>query len=143
MTWLQLMKPITKSAKQIVYPSTIPSIVREAFRLAEEERPGPVHLELPEDIAEQIATDVHLFERSKCPSARLRYLYDRPSRNMICDAQRPLLLIGAGANRKRIIEVLQTFVEKTGIPFFNTQMGKGCHWRLSPFVPGNRGPLGG
>ena len=45
------MAPLTKMARQIVSPSTIPTIVREAFRLAEQERPGPVHLELPEDIA--------------------------------------------------------------------------------------------
>src|SRR6202166_4407830 len=45
------MAPLTKMARQIVSPATIPSIVREAFRLAQQERPGPVHLELPEDIA--------------------------------------------------------------------------------------------
>src|SRR5688572_11374316 len=45
------MKPLTKMARQIVSPATIPTTVREAFRIAMEERPGPVHLELPEDIA--------------------------------------------------------------------------------------------
>src|SRR3984957_18816705 len=45
------MKPLTKMAHQIVSPATIPFIVREAFRIAQQERPGPVHLELPEDIA--------------------------------------------------------------------------------------------
>jgi acetolactate synthase-1/2/3 large subunit len=45
------MAPLTKMARQIVSPVTIPSIVRDAFRLAQQERPGPVHLELPEDIA--------------------------------------------------------------------------------------------
>ena len=45
------MAPLTKMARQIVSTATIPSIVREAFRVAQQERPGPVHLELPEDIA--------------------------------------------------------------------------------------------
>ena len=45
------MAPLTKMARQIVSPTTIPTTVREAFRLAQQERPGPVHLELPEDIA--------------------------------------------------------------------------------------------
>src|SRR5216683_6092945 len=45
------MTPLAKMAHQIVSPVTIPSIVREAFRVAQQERPGPVHLELPEDIA--------------------------------------------------------------------------------------------
>ena len=45
------MKPLTKMTRQIVSPSAIPSMVRDAFRVAAEERPGPVHLELPEDVA--------------------------------------------------------------------------------------------
>ena len=45
------MRPLTKLSRQIVSPAMIPSLVREAFRVAQEERPGPVHLELPEDIA--------------------------------------------------------------------------------------------
>src|SRR5271165_3270324 len=45
------MTPLTKMARQIVSPATIPTLVRDAFRVAEQERPGPVHLELPEDIA--------------------------------------------------------------------------------------------
>ena len=45
------MKPLTKLSRQIVSTSSIPTVVREAFRVATEERPGPVHLELPEDVA--------------------------------------------------------------------------------------------
>lgn len=56
-----MMKPITKFARQIVNVGTIPSLVHEAFRLAEEERPGAVLLELPEDIAAEVTPAVHLF----------------------------------------------------------------------------------
>src|SRR6201996_4689492 len=45
------MRPLTKLSRQIVSAKMIPTLVRDAFRIAEEERPGPVHLELPEDIA--------------------------------------------------------------------------------------------
>ena len=45
------MRPLTKMARQIVSAASIPAIVRDAFRVAMEERPGPVHLELPEDVA--------------------------------------------------------------------------------------------
>src|SRR5262245_49371193 len=45
------MKPLTKMARQIVSAAMIPALVREAFRVAQTERPGSVHLELPEDIA--------------------------------------------------------------------------------------------
>ena len=46
-----IMKPLTKFSRQILSVSSIPAIVRDAFRTATEERPGPVHLELPEDVS--------------------------------------------------------------------------------------------
>ena len=52
------MTPLTKMARQIVSPATIPTVVRDAFRVAQQERPGPVHLELPEDIAGEQAPDL-------------------------------------------------------------------------------------
>lgn len=120
-----MMKPITKFAKQIVSGQTIPAIVREAFRLAEEERPGAVHLELPEDIAAEEVEDSPLFapNQPSCPIASGAALDEAVA--MIRAAKHPLLLVGAGANRKRIIAALEAFVETTGIPYFNTQMGKG------------------
>src|ERR1700722_17066056 len=54
------MTPLTKMARQIVSPGAIPSLVREAFRMAQQERPGPVHLELPEDIAHEEWEDILL-----------------------------------------------------------------------------------
>src|SRR5271155_4769577 len=48
---VSVMRPLTKLSHQIVSPRLIPTLVREAFRVAQEERPGPVHIELPEDIA--------------------------------------------------------------------------------------------
>jgi acetolactate synthase-1/2/3 large subunit len=131
-----MMTPISKFARQVVHPSTIPSLVREAFRIAEEERPGPVHLELPEDIAGLTAHDVHLFHRSQMrrPDCDVSMI-DRAV-EMIGEAKRPLLLIGAGANRKRIVEALRAFVDKTGIPFFNTQMGKGVLGGYHPLYLG-------
>ena len=120
-----MMKPITKFAKQIVNGQTIPAIVREAFRLAEEERPGAVHLELPEDIAAEEVEDSPLFvpNQPSCPIASGAALDEAVA--MIRAAKHPLLLVGAGANRKRIIAALEAFIEATGIPYFNTQMGKG------------------
>ncbi len=122
---VSMMRPLTKYAKQIVNAGTIPSLVRESFRIAEEERPGPVHLELPEDIAATKTDQTYIFpvrtpERS---IASVRAVAD--AANMIENAKRPLLLIGAGANRKRVITACNAFLDNTGIPFFNTQMGKG------------------
>lgn len=121
---VEMMKPITKYAKQVIHGNTIPTIIRESFRLAIEERPGSVHIEVPEDIARE-ETNTHLMHSSvpRRPSPDDKAITKAIS--MIESSKRPLLLIGAGANRKRISKELLNFIDKTGIYFFNTQMGKG------------------
>ena len=120
-----MMDPVTKYARQIVHGANIPSAVREAIRLAEEERPGAVHLELPEDIAEEQVTNPYLFdaEAARRPAAEEKAI--ARAVKMIEEAKSPLLLVGAGANRKRTSKQLIRFVDETGIPFICTQMGKG------------------
>ncbi|MDH5474899.1 MAG: acetolactate synthase large subunit [Cyclobacteriaceae bacterium] len=121
---VELMKPITKFTRQIVNGNNIAALVRESFRLAMEERPGAVHLELPEDIAEEETEDrVFKVVGHRRPDAD--ELAIREAAKMIESAKMPLLLIGAGANRKRTGAALTKFIEDTGISFFNTQMGKG------------------
>ena len=119
------MRPLTKSTRQIVSTATIPTFVRDAFRVAMEERPGPVHLELPEDIAGEEAPDLplvppHPIELPVAPPAAL----DRAA-EMILAAKRPLVMLGAAASRPRLTAGLTEFIRRTQIPFFNTQMGKG------------------
>ncbi len=121
---VRLMEPVTKMARQIVHGDTIPALVREAFRIAEEERPGSVLLELPEDIATE-ATHTTLFEPHERRYATAGNTVIEEAAALIKQAKHPLLLIGAGANRKRESLALSDFVNLTGIPFFNTQMGKG------------------
>ena len=117
---------VTKMARQIVSPKSIPTIVRDAFRVAEEERPGPVLLELPEDVAGYEAGAVPIVARHSIewPVASAAAI-DRAVA-MIRKAKRPLIMIGAAGNRPRLVEGLSAFVQRTGIPFFNTQMGKGA-----------------
>ena len=121
---VKLFEPICKLSRQIVHGNTIPSLVREAFRLAEEERPGAVLLELPEDIAEE-STDAHIFEPSQRSYAVANDEVVNEVADVIRQAKHPLLLLGAGANRKDARDALCDFVAKTGMPFFVTQMGKG------------------
>jgi acetolactate synthase-1/2/3 large subunit len=124
---VSMMKPLTKYSKQIVDVNMIPSMVREAFRLAQEERPGAALLELPEDVAAEAvsAETTPIFEISHRRFAHAdREILDEAA-DMVKQAKHPLLLVGAGANRGRIWEALTDFVERTGIPFVNTQMGKG------------------
>jgi acetolactate synthase-1/2/3 large subunit len=120
------MTPLTKMARQIVSTATIPTIVREAFRVARQERPGPVHLELPEDIAgeeiEQVSTvPPHPIDLPVAHPAAL----DRAA-TMILESERPLIMAGAAASRPKLADELSNFVHRVRIPFFNTQMGKGA-----------------
>ncbi|WP_086386662.1 acetolactate synthase large subunit, partial [Caballeronia sordidicola] len=120
------MKPLTKASRQIVSGSSIPSVVREAFRLAADERPGPVHLELPEDVAAQEVSDdvglvpLHPIELPVAQEAAIER-----AAAMLTEAERPLVMFGAASNRPRLAGQLTEFIRRTGIPFFNTQMGKG------------------
>ncbi len=121
---VEMFKPITKSTKQIINGEMIPMMVREAFRLAKLERPGAVHLELPEDVAEEKVTGKPMVNyHTRRPVAEEKAI--RKAVELIENAKHPLVLIGAGANRKRTSKILTEFIDKTGIPFFTTQMGKG------------------
>ena len=119
-----LMDPITKYSKQIVDGNNIPSMVRDAFRIAIEERPGAVYLELPEDVAAE-ETDATLFDVVGHRRPDADGLAIKQAVSMIEAAKMPLLLIGAGANRKSTSKALGKFIDQTGIYFFNTQLGKG------------------
>jgi acetolactate synthase I/II/III large subunit len=119
------MRPLTKMATQIVSAQSIPTLVRDAFRVAQQERPGPVHLELPEDIAaDEAAADIvppHVVELPVAPAAAIER-----AAAMIMAARKPLVMLGAAASRPQLAEPLSAFVRRCGIPFFNTQMGKGA-----------------
>jgi acetolactate synthase I/II/III large subunit len=119
-----MMRPLTQYSKVIVNGNQIPSMMREAFRIAERERPGPVHLELPEDIASE-ETNASLVSKSSLrrPVAEEKAL--TRAITLIESAKNPLILVGAGANRKITHKMLTRLIEETGIPFVNTQMGKG------------------
>ncbi|MEM7314080.1 MAG: acetolactate synthase large subunit, partial [Planctomycetota bacterium] len=133
---VDMMRPLTKFTKQIVASGNIPGTIREAFRLAEEERPGAVHIELPEDIADE-QTDALPFESSlvRRPSADEKAI--RAAADRIEKAEHPLLLVGAAANRKLTSKMLKKFVDTTGIPFVTTQMGKGVIDESHPLFIGN------
>jgi len=118
------MRPLTKMAQQIVSASSIPTIVRDAFRVAREERPGPVLLELPEDIAaEEAESDIVPSHPIEIPIAQAQAI--ERAAEMILKANRPLIMLGAAASRPRSTSDLGGFVLRTRIPFFTTQMGKG------------------
>lgn len=121
---VQAMTPLTKLSKQIVDPNKIPHLIREAFRLASFEKPGPVLLELPEDIAHEEVDRKPFPVTEYFPPASSQKAIKKAAR-MLEDAKRPLALVASEANRHKTSKALRNFIEKTGLYFFSTQMGKG------------------
>jgi acetolactate synthase-1/2/3 large subunit len=122
---LSTFKPLTKWNVRIESPDTIPEIIRKAFKVACIEKPGPSHIEFPEDIASMET------EGSPLPHEQIRY--PEPTEDMlfqaismIRDARMPLILVGNGVNRGRATRELRRFVSKTKIGVTTTFMGTGA-----------------
>lgn len=122
----QIFEPITKWNTSISTPGIVSEAVRKAFKLAEAQKPGATHLELPEDVAAQeVPDEVSLLRESKtflpAPNgdAMLKVL------QQINHAAFPLILVGNGALRKTCSDAIRTLVEYTKIPIVSTFMGKG------------------
>jgi len=123
---VSLFEPITKWNMQVKRPVTIAEAVRNAFRTAEQERPGATHLDVPEDVAleavpEGIApldpTDpkAHVARRSQIDAAVA----------LLKTAKHPLILAGNGVIRGHSHDYLRRFAEALNIPVAKTFMGKG------------------
>ncbi len=123
---VDMMRPVTKFSRQLVEGSMIYANVREAVRVATEERPGSALLEIPEDIAAE-AIDESLtpipLSQTRRPIAEQKAI--ARTVELLQNAKRPLILVGAGANRKRTSNMLTQLITEYNIPFFTTQMGKG------------------
>jgi acetolactate synthase I/II/III large subunit len=131
-----MLSPLTKFTRQIVSAETIPARVREAFRRAEEERPGATHLELPQDIAgDDTGARLIPASYSRRPVAEDKAI--AAAVDAIRDARHPLLMVGAGANRKTVANSLRRLLDRLAIPFFTTQMGKGVADETGPLWLGN------
>lgn len=122
-----MMKPVTKFSTAIVSGERIPYILENAFRIAEDEKPGAVHIELAEDIAAHEVPEKYSIVDLGTQKIRRPVLDDKAITQLIEEIQKakaPIILVWAGANRKRITTYLTKFIEKHDIPYFTSQMGK-------------------
>jgi acetolactate synthase-1/2/3 large subunit len=126
---VELFRPITKWNQRVERIDAIPEMVRKAFRVAVMEKPGPAHIELPENRAQM----------SPESGDRTRPLLPRPihypeptdeaigdAARLVSAADRPLLLAGNGVLRRGAAAELRRFAEALGIPVVATFMGKGA-----------------
>jgi acetolactate synthase-1/2/3 large subunit len=123
---MRVMRPITKWNARLSDPAIIPEVVRKAFKLAEGEKPGATHIELPEDVMEAEA------EAEGAPLPRRRTVRPEPqarellrAADLIRAAVKPVALAGNGVVRGGAAPALREFVRATGIPVAETFMGKG------------------
>ncbi len=130
---IKLFEAITKWNSSVVAPTTIAEIVRKAFKVAQYEKPGATHIELPEDVAgQQVAEGV-------APILPQPVAWPVPNAEVIGAAvdklrrsERPLILAGRGVIRAAASAQLTTFAETFGIPVATTFMSKGAISDHSP-----------
>jgi acetolactate synthase-1/2/3 large subunit len=119
-------RPITKWNIQIEKGALIPETVRKAFKLAQAEKPGACHLELPSDVAEE-----EVEARKPLPVKEITYpgpdtVALKRAAQLINESRYPILLVGNGVIRGRASEPLREFVRHTQIPVAHTFMAMGC-----------------
>ena len=120
-----MFKPVTKWAVTILNADTIPEIVRKAVRLARTEKPGAVHIELPENIASMETNGKPMIPRRFRRSVPDSKIVDQAF-SMLKDSLRPIIIAGNGCIRKRASKQLRAFCENTGIGVVSTFRAKGC-----------------
>lgn len=122
---VEMFDPVTKWAETVRTPDTIPELVRKAVRLARTEKPGAVHLELPEDLAKEDTAAQPLEARRFRRSVPDDKVVDRAF-ELIEQARAPVILAGNGCIRRRASKQLRAFCERTGIGVISTFMAKGA-----------------
>lgn len=122
---VKMFEPVTKWATTVLHQDNIPEIIRKAVRVARSEKPGAVHIELPEDIAKLTTTTKPLkpqrFRRAVTDDKIIDQAFE-----ILKNAKHPIILAGNGCIRRRASKQLRLLCEKTGIGVINTFMAKGC-----------------
>ena len=122
---VKMFEPVTKWATTVLHQDNIPEIVRKAVRIARSEKPGAVHIELPEDLAKLATTKEPIHPvRYRRPVADDK-IVDKAFA-LLKKAKRPIILAGNGCIRRRASKQLRQFCEKTGIGVISTFMAKGA-----------------
>lgn len=128
-----MFAPVTKWNKQIVRPGITPEVVRKAFKVAEKEKPGAVHIDLPENIAamEVQGSPLPINQREKIYAS---FKSVNSAAVAIAKAKNPLILVGNGTIRAKAADALTQFATELNIPVANTFMGKGVIPYLHPLA---------
>jgi acetolactate synthase-1/2/3 large subunit len=135
---VSLFRPVTKWNTSLRIPDMIPEAIRKAFKVAQSEKPGATHIEIPEDIAKAEIDAVPLLVQAPHPGPALAGQIERAA-HLISQAQQPVILAGNGVIRAQAWEALVQFAEKLNVPVATTFMGKGV---ISDAHPLSHGAIG-
>ncbi len=127
-----MFRPLTKWAQPIRHSMNIPEVIRKAFKLAQQEKPGACHIELADNIASYEVDNKPIPRHSRRSPVPDDAIVDE-AMAMIMAAKKPVILAGNGAIRTKASNQLRIFTEKTGIGVVTTFMGKGSVSRHSPY----------
>ncbi len=122
---VSMFRPITKWNTAISSPDAVAEAIRKAFKVAESEKPGAAHIELPEDVAKMETSGKPIaVHRVRRPDPDQQALQEAVS--LLTHANKPLVLAGNGAVRKPASDQLREFVGRCHVPIAHTFMGQGA-----------------
>ena len=121
---IAILRPVVKWNARVSSPEIVPEVVRKAFKLAESEKPGATHIELPEDVMALPLDAVPLPRRAPVQPDPGGNEVQRAA-ELIDGAENPIALVGNGAIRGHADRALRAFAQTTGIPVAETFMAKG------------------
>ena len=133
-----ILRPVVKWNARVSSPEIVPEVVRKAFKVAESEKPGATHLELPEDVMARPLDAAPLPRRAPVQPEPGGKELERAA-ELIDAAEHPIALVGNGAVRGRASRALRAFVHTTGIPVAETFMAKGVVDYQDPHAMGTVG----
>lgn len=123
---VSMFRPITKWNTSITTADIIPEVIRKAFKVAEFEKPGATHLELPEDVAKENAPEMPMLKARQPSRPGPNNQAIEQTKKLLQEAQRPLIIAGNGSIRKGASGPLTDLVNTFNIPVVSTFMGKGA-----------------
>src|SRR6185437_7673667 len=120
-----LFRPVTKWSTSLPIPDIIPEAFRKAFKLAQSEKPGATHIEIPEDVARMETDSQPLLVQWLHPGGAAPEQIEKAAR-IISEAAHPVVLVGNGAIRGHASAALVRSAEKLNLPVATTFMAKGA-----------------
>ncbi len=139
----EILRPAVKELIRVEMVERIPELVRRAFAVSTAGRPGPVVLDIPEDVChgEAFVTRDEIYSHTAAvavPAIRCRPDAEAITRaaSLLQAAERPLILAGGGVHLSRADGALTEFSEALGIPVAHTMSGKGAIACTSPLSVG-------